>query len=66
MNAEQMERHSRHWLTTFSRFTTPELQSKLSTLRERANPTNYDYAVQAELDHEIDRRERLPMSKRVK
>ena len=52
---------NRHWIEAFSEFTTHELHSKLSNHKGL-----YDEAVEAELYQEIDRRERLPMSKRVK
>ena len=66
MNDEQNRRHTEGWTAAFKPFTTKQLQEKLSEIDRRVTATDYDYAVIAELDYEIHRRERLPMSKRLK
>lgn len=65
MNDEQNKRHTEGWTAAFKPFTTKQLQEKLSEL-DRVTATDYDDAIIAELDYEIHRRERIPMSKRVK
>ncbi len=63
MTNEEQERRS---IAAFSQSTTLELRKAMSTLRRLAYLRDDIYKEYDEIANEIDRRESLPMSKRVK
>jgi len=63
MTNEEQERRS---IAAFSHSTTLELRKAMSTLRRLAYLRDDIYKEYDEIANEIDRRESLPMSKRVK